>query len=120
MVSIVSDTKFEFGAAHLDITFVTNGSNSYQVDYTGNLREGDGAGGYTDHAITGGTCDKGTLLVTVNVDGNDVTVFVKNTTVLAATTIAAPARGGEREVIVYTLTRGEFARVTLSQAVGRE
>jgi RimJ/RimL family protein N-acetyltransferase len=33
---------------------------------------------------------------------------------------AAPARGGEREVIVYTLTRGEFARVTLSQAVGRE
>lgn len=33
---------------------------------------------------------------------------------------AAPARGGEREVIVYTLTRSAFARATLSQAVGRK
>ena len=32
----------------------------------------------------------------------------------------APSRGGDREVIVYTLTRADFARIALSQAVGRE
>lgn len=32
---------------------------------------------------------------------------------------AAPARGGDRNVIVYTLTKRDFARVALSQAVGR-
>lgn len=55
--------------------------------------------------------------------GNDASVRVlTNTGFEKARTAsrAAPARGGDREVIVYSLTRSEFARVTLSQAVGRE
>jgi RimJ/RimL family protein N-acetyltransferase len=32
----------------------------------------------------------------------------------------APARGGEREVLVFHATRASFARAALSQAVGRE
>jgi RimJ/RimL family protein N-acetyltransferase len=55
--------------------------------------------------------------------GNDASIRVlTNTGFSKARTAsrAAPARGGDREVIVYSLTRREFARVTLSQAVGRE
>ena len=33
---------------------------------------------------------------------------------------AAPARGGPRDVLIYSLTRSDFARITLSQAVGRK
>jgi len=55
--------------------------------------------------------------------GNDASIKVlTNTGFSKARTAsrASPARGGDREVIVYTLSRAEFARVTLSQAVGRE
>ncbi len=33
---------------------------------------------------------------------------------------AVPARGGDREVIVYTLTRAAFQRLARSQVVGRQ
>lgn len=55
--------------------------------------------------------------------GNDASIRVLTNTGFArarTASRAAPARGGDREVDVYTLTRSEFARVTLSQAVGRE
>jgi RimJ/RimL family protein N-acetyltransferase len=32
----------------------------------------------------------------------------------------APARGGDREVLLFEATRASFARAALSQAVGRE
>ncbi|MFT5538718.1 MAG: RimJ/RimL family protein N-acetyltransferase [Alphaproteobacteria bacterium] len=35
-------------------------------------------------------------------------------------TLDAPARGGTREAIIYKMERADFARVILSQAVGRE
>ena len=31
----------------------------------------------------------------------------------------APARGGDREVVVYQVTRADFARAVLAAAVGR-
>ena len=55
--------------------------------------------------------------------GNDRSVQVLNKTGFIETGSverAAPARGGDREVKVFTLTRGAFARVALSQAVGRQ
>lgn len=55
--------------------------------------------------------------------GNDRSVQVLNKTGFIETGSAertAPARGGDREVVVYTLTRAAFARVALSQAVGRQ
>jgi RimJ/RimL family protein N-acetyltransferase len=39
---------------------------------------------------------------------------------LGQQTLDAPARGGTREAIVYKMERADFARVLLSQAVGRE
>lgn len=55
--------------------------------------------------------------------GNDRSVQVLNKTGFIETgpaERAAPARGGDREVMVYTLTRAAFARLALSQAVGRQ
>jgi ribosomal-protein-alanine N-acetyltransferase len=55
--------------------------------------------------------------------GNDASIRVLTNTGFAQARTGsrtAPARGGEREVIVYSLPRKEFARATLSQAVGRE
>jgi RimJ/RimL family protein N-acetyltransferase len=55
--------------------------------------------------------------------GNDRSVQVLNKTGFIETGSAeraTPARGGDREVIVYTLTRAAFARSAPSQAVGRQ